>query len=437
MRPPHIDWIAENGALCTKFYATTPVCSPSRAAFVTGRYPQNTPVTTNNIPMREDSVTFAQTLQQEGYTTGYAGKWHLDGEGKPQWAPARKFGFADNRYMFNRGHWKQLENTPEGPRVKARNKRGEPDYTVTGANEKSFTTDFLADKTVDFIRAHRNQQFCYMVSFPDPHGPNTVRPPYDTMFMGMHFEAPRTSHKPESGLPSWAAKTENAFPGEAMAQYFGMVKCIDDNVGKILDALRVNGLIENTIVVFTADHGDLCGEHARSNKGVPLEASAKVPFLVYFPGKITPGTIVNDALGCIDFLPTLLGLMGIKASGEEEGRDASALLASGNTPAGWKDITFVRGTDRGDGTGWLAAVTSQYKFIVSHQDEPWLLDLREDPDEVTNFFGDERHGVVVKELARELIEYGRRYGDPCTCNPKVAGALKRAAGQEAAGGSMT
>ena len=110
---PHIDWLADNGALCTKFYASTPVCSPSRAAFVSGRYPQNTPVTTNNIPMDDHIITFAEILRRQGYATGYAGKWHIDGAGRPEWAPKRKFGFTDNRYMFNRGHWKQLEDTPQ------------------------------------------------------------------------------------------------------------------------------------------------------------------------------------------------------------------------------------------------------------------------------------------------------------------------------------
>ena len=93
---PNIDWLAEHGALCTRFYATTPVCSPSRSSFVSGRYPQNTPVVSNNIPMADDTVTFAETLGQQGYACGYAGKWHLDGTGKPQWEPKRRFGFDDN-----------------------------------------------------------------------------------------------------------------------------------------------------------------------------------------------------------------------------------------------------------------------------------------------------------------------------------------------------
>ena len=105
---PNIDSLAAQGAICTSFYATTPVCSPSRAAFVSGRYPQKPPGVTNTIPMSDDVETCAEILGRQGYATGYAGKWHLDGTGKPQWAPKRKFGFQDNRYMFNRGHWKQM-----------------------------------------------------------------------------------------------------------------------------------------------------------------------------------------------------------------------------------------------------------------------------------------------------------------------------------------
>ena len=109
VQTPNIDWIARSGAIATSFYATSPVCSPSRAALVSGRYPQNTPVVTNNVPLDDSIITFAEILRRKGYSTGYAGKWHLDGSEKPQWGPKRKFGFEDNRFMFNRGHWKKFE----------------------------------------------------------------------------------------------------------------------------------------------------------------------------------------------------------------------------------------------------------------------------------------------------------------------------------------
>ena len=93
-----------------------------------------------------------------------------------------------------------------------------------------------------------------------------------------------------------------------------MVKCIDDNVGQILDTLRERKLLDRTIIVFTSDHGDLCGEHGRLNKGVPYEGSARIPFLIHCPHKIKGNTVVNAALGTVDFLPTILSLMGYSSS---------------------------------------------------------------------------------------------------------------------------
>lgn len=419
---PHIDSIAREGAICTKFYATTPVCSPSRASFMTGRYPQNTDVVKNDIPMRDDMITFAEVLGRNGYETGYAGKWHLDGKGKPQWAPDRRFGFTDNRYMYNRGHWKQLE---KGPRVKAQGKKG-PTYSVEGADETSFTTDFLADRAVEFMEKNKKKPFCYMISIPDPHGPDTVRPPYDTMYEKMTFEKPRTFDKPDENVPGWAKKQKG---GYGQSKYFGMVKCIDDNVGKLLDCLQRNGLMEKTIVVFTADHGDLRGEHHRHNKGVPLEASAKVPFVIRYPGAIKPGTTVRQALGTVDFMPTVLALMGAAPSKKVEGRDASPLFTSSGAPEGWQDITFTRGTGHG-GNNWLAAFTSRYKLVVSPEDPPWLLDLEQDPDELKNFCFDPEHRETVRTLAVELIAYGKKFKDPRVDDAKMAADLEWCAAGE-------
>ena len=410
---PNIDWIADNGAICTSFYATTPLCSPSRSSFLSGKYPQNTPVHTNSVRMNDDIITFAEVLSKNGYATGYAGKWHLDGHGKPKWAPERKFGFEDNRYMYNRGHWKKLGDTAEGPRVLARDKDGKPSYDVKGADEKSFTTDYLADKTIDFIDQHRGEAFCYVVSIPDPHGPNTVRAPYDSMYDDLKFELPKTAMKSGKGLPSWAKKQKaTKMKSDMMSKYFGMVKCIDDNVGRILESLRKNNVIDNTIVVFTADHGDLCYEHARHNKGVPMEGSAKIPFVIHYPGKITGGTVVDEGVGCVDFMPTVLKLMGIKSPGTEEGRDCSELLVKDKGSAGWKDVVFMRGSGKDD-SGWVAAVAKRYKIVYKKGEEPWLYDLKDDPDELVNFYKDKKYAGVVKEMSAELIEYGKKYGDVC------------------------
>ncbi len=423
---PNIDWLAENGALCTSFYATTPVCSPSRASFVSGRYPQCTPVVTNNISLDDEIVTFAETLGRKQYATGYAGKWHLDGSGKPQWGPERQFGFAENQFMFNRGHWKKLEDTPDGPRVAARNKNGQPSYDVAGADEKTFTTDWLADKAVDFIGRNKAKPFCYMVSLPDPHGPNSVRAPYDTMYDDVEVPIPATLNKTAEQTPGWAATERGASENnlkKIMPKYYGMVKCIDDNVGKILDALREEGLLKNTIVVFTADHGDLCGEHGRLNKGVPYEGSAKIPFILYYPAKVEAGTVVNEALSCIDFLPTVLSLMEVKTAGKEQGRDASALLM-GKKPADWHDVAFLRGTGAAN---WVCAVTDRYKLVYSPKAAPWLFDLELDPDELTNRFDDAKYRPIVRQLTAQLIDYCKTYDDANGKDRKVQADMAAAA----------
>lgn len=415
---PNIDWIAKNGAICTSFYATTPVCSPSRAALVSGRYPQNTPVVSNNIPLDDDVITFAELLRRAGYATGYAGKWHLDGGGKPQWAPRRKFGFEDNRFMFNRGHWKQLEVAADGPRVAARNQKDEPTYGIAGATEENFTTDFLCDKTVEFIDTNKDRPFCYMVSLPDPHGPDTVRAPYDTMYADQTYQQPRSAKKPDEGLPSWGKKQQGNYN---MSKYYGMVRCIDDNTGKIINALREGGILDRTIVVFTSDHGDLRGEHHRHNKGVPYEASTRIPFLVHFPGKVKPGTVIKEALTSVDFQPTILKLMGYKTSGAEEGRDVSQLFTAGKAPDDFTDVAFVRGT--GQQQGWLSVITDRYKLVYSPVDPPWLFDLDRDPDEVTNFFEHAGYRDVVQQLATHLRDYSKKHNDRFAELPRIKADL--------------
>ncbi|MDP7292154.1 MAG: sulfatase [Verrucomicrobiota bacterium] len=424
---PNIDWIAKKGALATSFYATTPVCSPSRGSLISGLYPQHTPVTNNNIPLGDHVVTFAEVLRRKGYKTGYAGKWHLDGFGKPQWAPERKFGFDDNRYMFNRGHWKKFEITGDGPHVAAI-KQGKPSYGVENANNKSFSTDWLADRTIDFINANKVKPFCYMVSFPDPHGPNTVRKPYDTMFKKVNVPVPVSVNKSLSQTPRWGAASPKITADTVrllMPKYYGMIKCLDDNIGRILDTLRKNGQIERTIIVFTSDHGDLCGEHGRLNKGVPYEGSARIPFLFYYPGKIPAGTVVNQALSCVDFVPTLFALTGDKLPKGVEGRDASTLF-QGNKDQ-WEDIAFIRSTSTGK--PWLAAVTDRHKLIYSGLGDPWLYDLQNDPHELQNAINNPKSKKIVQQLTSKLATYAKRHDDPYADNEQIKADMTQALGQ--------
>ena len=420
VRTPHIDWLAEQGARCTSFYATTPVCSPSRAALVTGRYPHTTPVATNNIPLDDEMITFAQVLQNQGYATGYIGKWHLDGDGKPQWAPRRHFGFTDNRYMFNRGHWKMFDLLPDGPRVAARDKKDRPTYGIDGVTPTSFSTDWLTDRSLEFLQEHADESFCLMVSYPDPHGPNTVRAPYSSLFNKRDVLIPASFTKTEQQTPKWAGQEKDLTAQklrQLMPAYYGMVRCIDDNVGRILALLRRQQRLEKTMILFCSDHGDLCGEHGRLNKGNPYEGSARIPFLMYYPAKVPAGLVIDEALSCVDVMPTMLSLLDQAGSGQEQGRNASALF-QGQSIDGWHDVTILRSTP--GRTNWLCAVSDRYKLVYSNVDDPWLFDLKADPDELWNIYAEENSQEIVQTFSAALKKYCQLHDDPYGEDPQIA-----------------
>lgn len=419
---PNIDFLADNGILFTKYYAATPVCSPSRGSLISGLYPHHNGVPKNDVPLNDNVVTYSEVLRNAGYQTGFIGKWHLDGEGKPQWEPKRKFGFADNKYMYNRGHWKKMEDTADGPKIAATNANGEPSYALENADEKSFTTDFLTDKTIDFIEQNKEQPFSVYLSLPDPHGPDRVRPPYDKMYTHMNFEKPQTFNLDPDIVPSWAKPDKN--PKLTHDQYFGMIKCIDDNVGKIITHLREYKLLDKTIIVFTSDHGDLRAEHGKHNKGNPLEASAKIPFIVYYPSRIPAGTVVKNAFNTVDFAPTVLSFMDQKVPSQMQGRDFSTLLTNPANAGSFEDITFMRSTGLGNEGNWIAAVTSRYKLILSKNDKPWLIDMKSDPNEKINFIHKAEKSETVKDLAKKLLDYSIKQNDQFLNGNKMAADLK-------------
>jgi arylsulfatase A-like enzyme len=432
---PNIDSIAENGAICDRFYATSPVCTPSRAAFMTGFYPQNTGAIQNNLPLKDEMVTFAEVLRRKGYATGYIGKWHLDGPGKPEFTPKRKFGFEDNHYMYNRGHYKKMFEEKDG--LRAESVKGQMAEKIEGANPKNFTTDFLTDRAIEFIRAKKDKPFCCVVSIPDPHGPNAVRAPYDTMFLDLPFQQPKTAQSDGENLPSYAATQKRRFNKTEMALYFGMVKCVDDNVGRMIAALRETGDLENTFIVFTSDHGDLCGEHGRENKSLPMEASARIPFVLKAPGVVKAGTIIHEPLANVDFKPTVLSLMGI-ADSVDEGRDASRLFTGHAKDADRRDMTFVRiggGKQKAVpdedsenlGKAWMGAFTSRYKFIVAPGEIPCLFDRKKDPNELTNWVHDASKRQIIKRLGVELLNYAKSKSDPLLNSASVRADLDWAA----------
>ncbi len=423
---PHIDRLAHQGVLFTRCYATSPVSSPSRASFMSGLYPQNNGVWTNDMVLSDAAVTFGESLRQNGYATGYIGKLHINGKGRPEWHPKRDFGFSDNRYMYNRGHWKKIEETAEGPTFRT-------DADVKSTDEQTFPTDYFTTQAIEFINRHKEGPFCCMLCFPDPHSANLVRPPYDTMYSRIRFKEPATALTDTTGRPAWShGNNLKADQPEDMAQYFGMIKCIDDNVGRILDALKGAGILDNTIIIFTSDHGDMCRQHGLINKGVPLDDSSRVPFIISYPAGMRQGIRIENVMSVTDFTPSLLSFCNIRPTTQYDGRDLSLLWKGEKLPEKYKDIVFMRAitpkikSDWDESatamrTKWISAVTPEYKLTYSEyaSDVPWLTDLKKDPDEIVNCYRDPAYKEIVSRLAADLKEYGEQYNDPRIKHPKI------------------
>ena len=431
---PHLDSLAKGGVLCTRAYATSPVCTPCRAALFTGRYPHATGAPANDMELDRSIPTLADRLNDAGYRTGYFGKWHLGGTGKPEWSPRIDGGFQFKKYMFNRGHWKKFGIKDDEPFVAAR-KKGEPAYGLAGADEKSFSTDWLTDRAIDYISdADATKPFFAVVSYPDPHGPNSVRAPYDHMFDDLPFAPPRT-YLSKIAKPNWlATKKHPEFRGEDMSRYYGMVSCLDDNIGRLLKKMKEAGRLDNTLVIMTSDHGDLCYEHDRINKGNPYEGSARVPLILRHPKLIAAGEYYTQPIGSVDLTPTVMGLLKLAANADDHGRNLSADLANASKARASradenndakdaaKQVTILR--IGGKGARWVAAVDDRYKLVLSVNDSPWLFDNRKDPDELENQFGKTGTNAASLRLARALLDYGKETGDPHLSHKKISASLQ-------------
>ncbi len=404
LQTPNIDRLTKEGVQCTNFYANHPVCTPSRGSMMTGRYPHSNGAIMNDHPLTPDQQTFAAQFVKSGYTTGYAGKWHLAGGAKPGWMPEHKFGWQDNRYMFNRGHWKKLELTEAGPRVGV--KGGKNSYGVIG-DEKTFTTDWLADRAIEFIQKNKAKKFCYLLSIPDPHGPNTVREPYRSMYKDKILPPPLNSDENPDSRPAWA-RAKGFHKSENRYTYMGMIKCIDDNIGKIIKKLEKYNLLDKTIVIFTADHGDLMGEHGLNNKGNAYNASAKVPFIIRWPKNIPANKVITESMSMIDFGPTVMELANVTQSGKEQGKSAAKLLKG--EAQDWSNFSYL--CNHGRSGGWLGAATDKYKIVFDHYGEPWLFDLTKDPEETKNFLGHAGYNKIAQDLAKRILKIAQDTKDP-------------------------
>jgi arylsulfatase A-like enzyme len=437
IRTPHLDALAQRSVLFEAAYVTQPLCTPSRASLLTGLYPHTHRAALNNEPLSPDPRILTQMLPPGVYRAAWFGKWHLGDE------IFRQRGFDE----FESTEDGYEEHYSEGRDRSARSgyhhflaargvKPDRPDgYSRAYANrlpKELSKPAYVAGKGIGFIERHRDRPFVVFLSFLDPHTPfNSVN---DGMYDPAQMEVPATFHEPLD--PTVLERTrvlrellQHNAPGdyrgivdtprdlqEVKARYWGKVTLVDEMIGRVLRRLGELGLADQTIVVFTSDHGELMGDHRLMFKSLLYEEAAAVPLLLSVPRLTDGGRRVSAAVSNVDVTPTLLELMGETAPPGLQGESWAPLLRGGGQ---WPERPVFM---QFNGPPWpfedrfterLRSVLTpgRWKLTVDDRSQGELYDLRQDPQERKNLFYDEAQLDRVRALLEEIRSWQRRTGD--------------------------
>jgi N-acetylglucosamine-6-sulfatase len=412
LKTPHIDRIASEGALFRNAFMTTPLCSPSRASFLTGQYAYTHGITDNvdRSVASHKLITFPLLLQQAGYATAFIGKWHMGND------DSRRPGFDRWVSFKGQGSYLDPEINEDGSDVKAR----------------GYITDLLIGYAVEFIRRRHDKPFLVYLAHkaihPEvmQHGDGSVNlahaeqfipaERHSNLFAGKKVPRRPSAMRPPIGKPA-LQRTINDLPplGSKTASsdevVLGRVRslmAIEEGVGEILTALQETNQLDNTIIVFASDNGYFYGEHGLSvERRLAYEESIRMPLLVRYPRVIKAGTVRDELALNIDVAPTLLELAGVSPPATVQGRSLVPLLKGLDRE--WRRSFLIeyysdRVFPRIQKMGYKAVRTARWKYIhyveLDGMDE--LYDLKADPYEMRNIIDRRDAARALEDMKREL-----------------------------------
>lgn len=410
IKTPHLDRLAADGAVFNNAFTVTPVCSPSRAAYMSGRWPTQVGITDWLSPNESDqeqiglhAPIWPQVLKSAGYNTAMIGKWHLGT--LPQFHPTQK-GF-DQFYGFLGGG-----TSPMNPIVEVRGKTA----AVPGAEP-----DVHVDAAIAFLREQRTGPFAICLHFRAPHLPyGPVPEEYTALYENVDPEVPQL---PGLDIPKLKKST---------LAYYASISNIDRALGRLFAALDELKLADNTLVSFTSDHGYNEGRHNLDTKGNAqwmaggvrgpkrpnmFDTSIRVPLVMRWPGVIERGRKIDDQVSNIDMYRTMLGAMGVSvpADSQADGINYAPLLKGEKLPP--RDAIYGQYDLHNGGLAYMRMIrTSRYKYVkhfrAKGMDE--LYDLESDPGEMRNLIGGQQQGgrKIAAELGVKLLEWQRSIDDP-------------------------
>jgi arylsulfatase A-like enzyme len=397
IRTPNLDALAREGVLFRNTFANTPVCCPARAVLLTGRYAHANGMVANDLRFRESEVSIAELLREQGYRTGYIGKWHLDGGPRlPGFVPPgpRRQGFdfwAANECSHAHFDTQYFRDA------------------ATPIAVKKFEAEAWTDLAIEFLRETRDRPFFLVVSMGPPHDPYGA----PEKFLKQYDPASMTMR------PNWVEGTPGGGRKE-IAAYAAAVSAVDEQLGRIRDALRDLGQAEDTVLLVTSDHGDMLGSQGRRLKRTPWEESIGVPGIVRYPRGGASGRVVDALFTHVDVAPTLLALAGLPVPASMQGTDLSGILRGGadRGPDSAFFQLFVPYFSDNVREGWRAVRTGRYLYART-ETEPWLLyDLKSDPYERRNLAADPASASIRAEMEEKLAAWMKRTGDSWSVNSR-------------------
>jgi uncharacterized sulfatase len=409
VRTPHMDRLSREGARFLNAFVPTPVCSPSRASFLTGRYGTQLGITDWIAPPEADAglglpakaVTWPQVLQRHGYRTALVGKWHLGT--KPEYHPT-KHGFH-HFYGFLGGG-----NKPMNPTLEVNGKEKQL---------KGSLPDLLVDEAIRFVEANRSRPFALLLHFRAPHLPYGPVPEADSApFKDLDPTIPRFRGLDVKQVKKWTR------------DYYASIHSVDRNLGRLLERLDRLKLTRKTVVLFTSDHGYNIGHHGIHTKGngvwvaggVPgpkrpnmFEESIRVPLIVRWPGVVKPGTEIGEPVTNLDTFASVLGMLGVPVPRDvkHEGIDFSPRLRGKKIVR--RDALFGQYDLHNGGLAYMRMIrTDEWKLVRHHHahflDE--LYHLKDDPGEQRNLYNNPKHRKTRTQLQDRLTKWQRSIDDP-------------------------
>ena len=376
VQTPNMDDLTSQGVLIENTFANCPVCCPARGTLLTGRYAHAHGVAVNDAPLPDNEVTIAKILKEQGYRTGFVGKWHLEGgKRQPGFVPPgpRRQGFdywAANICSHNYWNMQFFRDEPTP-------------IAMPGYSAETFT-----DEAIEFIAQDSSQPFCLYLQWGPPHNPYVAPPEY------MNLYDPDALTMRENWQP------EIPFDSRIdIAGYYSAITFIDNEVGRILNVLEEQGRTGDTIVLLTSDHGDMLGSHGRRLKRKPWEESIHVPGILRYPDRIEAGQVAGFPFSHVDIVPTLLGLAGMSPKQNMHGRNCAGLL-TGDAGAEPESVYLqsYTPTERNEFPPWRGVRTARYTY-ARHEDRPWVLyDNENDVFQMANLIGRAEHRDLQAEL---------------------------------------